>query len=129
MTDEYHVQIGDEDDPMLFLLLSVLRTSLGIKGEPRVELGRLTVTQRVQEQAQHLRQLVSIARHQVGDWGVLDEADAAKNEAALVAGNRLMSVYAIDEQKPHTAQDNALWIITEDTDMGRATTLLTPDDY
>lgn len=34
-----------------------------------------------------------LARHAAGDWGDVDAEDAAANEAALLDGSRLLSVY------------------------------------
>lgn len=61
-----------------------------------------------------------LARHGIGDWGVLSEEDIETNEHALANGGRLMSAYDL-------ADGQRLWIITEwDRSV---TTLLLPDDY
>ncbi len=60
-----------------------------------------------------------LARHQCGEWGDVAPDDARANEAALVHGTRLLSVYVVG--------DGRLWIITE---AGRSsTTLLLPEEY
>jgi len=61
-----------------------------------------------------------VARHVTGDWGVLSEADAVRNETALEQGGRLLSVYPLPDQA-------VVWVITE-ADRA-ATTLLLPEDY
>lgn len=62
----------------------------------------------------------SIARHVDGDWGELCVDDRRANEAALMDGNRIFSVYK-KEDLPK------LWIITE---WNRSvTTVLFPDEY
>ena len=62
----------------------------------------------------------ALARHVVGDWGDLVEADKAENELSLREGFRLLSSYrATDGTK--------FWIITE-ADRS-VTTILLPDDY
>lgn len=60
-----------------------------------------------------------IARHQVGDWGALDEGDLQANADALVKGGRLLSVYIVAEVR--------LYILTEYN--RSATTLLKASEY
>lgn len=69
-----------------------------------------------------LHPLVIVARHVSGDWGQVDLDDAAANEFALLAGERIMSVYRYGPE-----DDDVLWVITEAD--RRATTILTPDEY
>jgi len=59
------------------------------------------------------------ARHIVGDWGDICEHDRGVNAHALEHGERLMSVYEIDE--------DSLWVITE-ADRS-VTTYLLPEEY
>lgn len=59
-------------------------------------------------------------RHLSGDWGDIDAEDAAANESALLAGERLLSAYRI-------GPDTTIWLITE-ADRS-ATTFLLPDEY
>lgn len=61
-----------------------------------------------------------LARHLSGDWGSVCPEDAALNDAALLAGDRLLSVYEI-------APEVRIWIVTE-ADRS-ATTLLLPEEY
>jgi len=66
-----------------------------------------------------------LARHQVGDWGVVDDEDKALNDRAVRDGSRILSAYLLDDQEK-------LWVITEATDeQGRraATTILLPAEY
>lgn len=59
-------------------------------------------------------------RHQIGDWGALDQEDWAANDSALGEGTRLLSAY-------HTSEGTKVWIITEwDRSV---TTLLLPAEY
>jgi hypothetical protein len=60
-----------------------------------------------------------VRRHVSGDWGEIDAEDKGANEAALIHGTRLLSVYTIDGVK--------IWIITE-ADRS-VTTILLPDEY
>lgn len=60
-----------------------------------------------------------ISRHFRGDWGEVPVEDAAANEAALLAGGRLISAYPVGNER--------LWVITE-ADRS-ATTLLLPSEY
>jgi len=57
--------------------------------------------------------------HARGQWGNIDEEDAATNEEALQHGARLLSAYIIDGQK--------VWVITEAD--RHQTTVLTPEEY
>lgn len=64
--------------------------------------------------------LALVARHLHGDWGDLTPEDAAANDEALVAGERLLSAY-------HLPTGVKVWVITEAD--RRATTLLLPAEY
>lgn len=69
-----------------------------------------------------------LSRHGRGDWGVVCAADAARNDAAVTDGDRILSAYPIDRDKPCQGfGDNCLWIITEGD--RSATTFLLPDEY
>jgi hypothetical protein len=62
-----------------------------------------------------------LARHQIGDWGDLDDEDKRLNEEALVDGSRIFSAYILKDG--HTK----VWCITE---AGRGSTcLLLPEEY
>lgn len=64
--------------------------------------------------------MVFLARHAQGDWGLVDEEDAASNEEAVLCGERILSAYK-------TSLGTTLWIITE-ADRS-ATTILLPSEY
>ena len=69
-----------------------------------------------------------LSRHGRGDWGVVCAEDAARNDAAVTDGDRILSAYPIDRDKPCQGfGDNCLWIITEGD--RSATTFLLPDEY
>ncbi len=66
-----------------------------------------------------------LARHVTGDWGDLDQEDRSFNNAALIDGSRILSVYV-------TRKGERLWIITEATnDVGLryCTTILKAEEY
>ena len=66
-----------------------------------------------------------LKRHVRGDWGDLDEEDRSLNNAAVIDGSRILSVY-------QTRKGTKLWVITEATnDVGLrySSTLLLPEDY
>ena len=64
----------------------------------------------------------TLARHQSGDWGNIHPGDTGCNEDALKTGNRLFSVYNLDNESKTT-----FWVITEwDRSV---TTFLLPEDY
>jgi hypothetical protein len=60
-----------------------------------------------------------LSRHQQGDWGDVDQEDAAMNDHAVDNGDRTFSVYALGNDR--------IWIITE-CDRS-VTTILLPEDY
>lgn len=66
-----------------------------------------------------------LERHLTGDWGDLSPADRRANEAALEAGDRLLSAYAL-------RSGVKVWVVTEaadDAGVRRATTILLSDEY
>jgi hypothetical protein len=66
-----------------------------------------------------------LARHAAGDWGEVDAADRKLNDAAVKAGERILSAY-------RTLKGEKLWIITSaEGDDGRreCTTILLPEEY
>lgn len=71
-------------------------------------------------EAANVLPLSLLKRHLEGDWGDLGAEDAAANDAALDAGDRLLSAYRI-------APEVTIWIITE-ADRS-VTTLLLPEEY
>jgi heme/copper-type cytochrome/quinol oxidase subunit 3 len=58
-------------------------------------------------------------RHAAGDWGNVDQDDAAANDRAVETGGMILSSYRIGDGK--------LYIITEPD--RSLTTLLLPDEY
>jgi hypothetical protein len=84
-------------------------------------LGDLHITADAAESLNAADVLVSVIRHQLGDWGDIDEHDRNENEQALLhADRRIVSAF----------RDHAgitFWIITEWN--GEATTVLLPEDY
>lgn len=92
----------------------------------KFQLGRLLATPGALEAIEVSGQTAAdfLARHAAGDWGDVDAEDAAANEAALLDGSRLLSVYHAGAVK--------LYIITEATDdEGRraATTIIRCEEY
>ena len=65
-----------------------------------------------------------LARHVVGDWGLVCAEDWEANNAARRDGDRLLSAYSLD---PGRFEGPRVWIITE-ADRS-ATTLLLPTEY
>lgn len=63
-----------------------------------------------------------VARHHAGIWGDLSAEDREANDAALLAGGRLLSAYVIN-----WLTGAKIWIITE-ADRS-ATTILLPEEY
>lgn len=101
-------------------------TSLPTK--PMLALGQVVSTPGVREACDFAYLLRCLARHQSGDWGCVCPEDRAINDAALVHGDRILSAYPIDPDKPCKGWgDNTLWIITE-ADRS-VTTFLLPEEY
>ncbi len=91
-------------------------------------LGRVVATQGVLASCTRSRMTECLVRHQAGDWGCVDPEDAATNTHAVAGGERILSAYPIDPEKPSKGfGDNTLWIITEHD--RSVTTLLLPDEY
>lgn len=93
---------------------------------PGFRLGRLIATPEALDELRRLQvdPLDLVRRHQMGDWGDLDESDIQANLDALHSGARLLSAYTI--------QGVTFWVITEaenDCSIRQATTLLLPADY
>lgn len=61
-----------------------------------------------------------LKRHQSGNWGEVGKEDAQTNDAAVIEGLRVMSVYTLKTGVK-------IWIITE-ADRS-STTCLLPDEY
>jgi hypothetical protein len=85
-----------------------------------VPLGRTGATPAALELVPRDEMTAALRRHECGDWGDVNAADKAANNAALNTGERLLSSY-------RTADGTKFWIITE-ADRS-ATTVLLPDDY
>lgn len=58
-------------------------------------------------------------RHQQGDWGEIDQKDAAMNDHSADNSERTFSVYELGKDR--------IWIITEGD--RTVTTILLPEDY
>ena len=84
------------------------------------QLGRIVATPNALRNVTHDDIIRAIQRHQVGDWGDVDQDDWHENELSLEKGFRLLSAY-------HAKNGTKFWIITE-ADRS-ATTVLLPEDY
>lgn len=95
--------------------------------KPKFKLGREVATRSVSEWidpsgdegVRYGQVLDCLKRHVSGDWGDVCSDDAALNDEALKLGNRILSVYTVD--------DRVIWIITE-ADRS-STTILFPEEY
>jgi len=88
--------------------------------DSRFPTGKLSATSNALAQISEKDIQFALFRHSTGDWGDLDEADRAANEAALREDKRLLSQYTDEKGTP-------FWIITE-WDRS-ATIVLLPEDY
>jgi len=92
-----------------------------LQNEGRFPLGETGITRNAKSLLADFNAIEkALKRHHLGDWGDLDEDDKRCNEAALVEGGRLFSVY-------YTGDGVKFWIITE-ADRS-VTTILLPEDY
>ena len=99
-----------------------------ILSSSRFPLGNIVATPGELDACSMHHQMVCLALHARGDWGLVCTEDAAANEAAVKLGGRILSSYALDPSKPCQGfGDNCLWIITE-ADRS-VTTLLLPSEY
>jgi hypothetical protein len=93
-----------------------------------ITLGQIVATPGVIDACNSATIARALDAHMHGDWGVVCDEDKASNDAALVHGDRVLSAYPIDPDKPCKGHgDNTLWVITE-ADRS-VTTLLLPEEY
>jgi len=93
---------------------------------PKIQFGQVFATPGCLAALEGAGQTVEefLARHVNGDWGDLSATDAARNNAALVDGSRLLSAYLL-----RTGIE--IWIIAEavNDEGNRVTTYLLPEEY
>lgn len=72
-----------------------------------------------------------LARHNASDWGDLDQMDVALNDNSIARRvGRVLSRYLVPTALLDEADDDAIWIITDDlADVESVTTVLWPSDY
>lgn len=87
---------------------------------PIFRLGEFVVTRGAFDALGFVEIQAALNRHASGDWGDVCEEDQMANEAALVSGHRLLSVY-------RGLEIPKFWIITE-ADRS-VTTVLLPEEY
>lgn len=86
-----------------------------------LSLGNICVTPGAVEVLSHEAISSGLSRHMRGDWGnVLNAEDKAANDAALLRGERILSVYV-------STKGVKFWVITEADRSG--TTVLLPEEY
>lgn len=74
-----------------------------------------------------IQPLELLRRHVSGDWGELCSSDKHANSLALVNGERILSSYSLDKQKPADPDGVRVWILTERD--RSVTTVLRPSEY
>ena len=84
----------------------VLRAAMAGEKIARFPLGEVNTTRSAFERLHALGLEPSdlIARHQVGDWGDVDDADLAMNEESLKEEQRFFSAYEIEAER--------FWVLT-----------------
>lgn len=95
---------------------------------PLFALGQIVTTPGALAEVGQSRLIHCLCRHMRGDWGCVCAEDRETNLEAVREGNRILSAYPIDEDKPCKGfGENTLWIITEwDRSV---TTFLLPEEY
>lgn len=89
--------------------------------KPKFNIGKLVATPAFIKAVDPDYGMAALVQHLSGKWGLVDDNDAAVNNAALENGGRIMSVYPLPNEP-----DN-FWIITESD--RSVTTMLLPSDY
>lgn len=89
---------------------------------PRFPLGQTVATPGALEAFERTGQTPAefLTRHATGDWGDLTPDDKSANDHAVESGERLLSVY-------HLQDGTKVWVITESH--RRVTTILLPMEY
>jgi len=95
---------------------------------PLFALGQIVTTPGALAEVDQSRLIHCLCRHMRGYWGCVCAEDRETNDEAVREGNRILSAYPIDEDKPCEGfGENTLWIITEwDRSV---TTFLLPEEY
>lgn len=88
--------------------------------ERRFDGGQLVATHGALDEVDPQDMAAALGRHFAGDWGECGPEDWGRNDEALQAGWRLLSVY-------RDRHGTRFWVITE-ADRS-ATTVLLPDEY
>jgi hypothetical protein len=92
----------------------------GADSGPRFDLGHTIITAEALDVLSDTDVQFALLRHRSGDWGELEESDAARNDVAASTEGRIVSVY---ESKTH----QRFYVITE-ADRS-VTTILLPHEY
>ena len=113
---------GQSDTDLTHLLRPSpqLTLRLRVTHAPRFELGQLCITPNAAKAVPSEEVLQAVARHAIGDWGLLTPHDRQQNEDALHQGGRLLSVY-------QSSTGQRFYVITESP--RNRTTVLLPEDY
>lgn len=101
------------------------RHGLGYVGEDSFGVAYLTPGVNAAVEGQHDEIVALLVRHLDGDYGDVGVDDWLANEAALLDGSRLLSVYRL-------ASGTVVWVITDAEDdhgLRHTTTVLLPEEY
>jgi hypothetical protein len=92
----------------------------GADAAPRFALGRVLLTQGARASLTDDEIDLALAMHGAGSWGDMERGDKARNDLALIKGDRLVSVYSLGSKV-------RFYVITEwDRSV---TTVLLPSEY
>ena len=73
-----------------------------------------------------------LMRHHQGDCGDMGDGDKGLNDAAIISGDRVFSMYQLPEAIAEGCPDPKIWIITDASDDPAkrfATTIMFPSEY
>ncbi len=88
--------------------------------------GELVITPGAARAVQVVDILHCLLRHQLGDWGELEDEDWSANDTALTDGGWLCSVYYVQDRK-REGETVRVYVITDGN--GEGTTVSLPGDY
>lgn len=116
------LSIVSQDEKIFWLKFINELQKLDERPKPLFSLGKIFLTIGAREALEESNQNASefLARHEIGDWGIVGKEDSEENDLSVKEGFRILSAYK-------TKNEVKIWIITE-ADRS-STTILLPEEY
>lgn len=116
------LSIVSQDEKIFWLKFINELQKLDERPKPLFLLGKVFLTIGAREALEESNQSPSefLARHEIGDWGIIGKEDSKENDLSVKEGFRILSAYK-------TKNEVKIWIITE-ADRS-STTILLPEEY